>query len=1069
MDKPIKIPASARAQIIGRGGQNIKAIEGATGARIQVPRANPNETEDDEIEIMVTGNTVNIAMAHQRISEKIGERPNNAAVSLSDIPHEFIYFLGGPNSSGFEELQKAHGVEITLPEFKPVYPETSMPEEGEDGPVFYKGQHCDCIRLSGPRTGVQTAREAIERKVAALQNSLLLQLDQGLERNMVQYLFENNLRMADFWNETQCVMIVPEAETDTSIRIVGPSADAIQNALDLCEERSAEFVKTGKIDTKIFGGGECCWNLARYLREVGEIERLEKQHSVRLVTPMTLEGATNWDILASQHRNMTETRREASQIANAFPGYRMKTIGMNSFFHNHIKQYFAPELHSNYGVRAVVPSLKEPGVDVLLVYEGPQSDGQFQVPRATSKPSKEEARVQAKQFKTALEQAEKHLMEFLSKQGDVSETSVKVPRKYHDKLRKFLKEEQNKERGKETPVVRAWGASTKQDPDTVNLSGPTKSLNATITKIEAFVQREQEFDKERDYTDSCDFPQKFASHLVGRGGQNISQLREKHDVEIQVKEGKVEFKGPKVKVDAAKREINALAKQLEDETTHIIKVDPKYHSNIIGRDGASVRKVESLHKVRVIFPHTRPDSLSDQDSDSGKTRRPQKADEVIIRGGRKGADEARSDILELVNYLRDTGHEDVVTVKQKHISKLIGAGGKAMDEVRQDTGARIDIPDPKKSQADLEDEVEISIKGTKEAVQAAKKTLLQKKAILEDVVIRTVCVNPKYHRGLIGSGGNNIAKIILEAGGPKERHEHSRMVRIPNEGDTNADNITVQGPQAVVDKIVSAIETIVAQRESELTDSIDVPVDKHSGLIGRGGEKKRQMETQFKVSINVPRQGDGRTDVRITGEPENVEKAKAHIESIIQQQQGETIQVPRKMHHSISNNGRFFRDVRSQYKVQIDHAGHKIPAKPTATESQSTAPLVTDDGSDDAIPHRWTITKASTEEGNIPWVLRGSPENVVEVKALIEKQLAKTKTVDTRGTLDLEDTSVYRFIIGTGGRTIENIRNESGCDIQVPRKDSDKGITIVGSGDGVEKAKDLILGAIRDGKTSRRE
>ena len=35
------------------------------------------------------------------------------------------------------------------------------------------------------------------------------------------------------------------------------------------------------------------------------------------------------------------------------------------------------------------------------------------------------------------------------------------------------------------------------------------------------------------------------------------------------------------------------------------------------------------------------------------------------------------------------------------------------------------------------------------------------------------------------------------------------------------------------------------------------------------------METKFTVSIDVPRQGDGKTGVKVTGRPENVEKAKA--------------------------------------------------------------------------------------------------------------------------------------------------------------------------------------------------
>ena len=1065
MDLKEPIPAGSRALLIGRGGQNIKAIQEATGARIQVPRPSDNETEDDTIDVTVTGNTVSIAQACRMIRDKIGERSSKSVTPVKDIPSVFYHFIAGPNNVNVESLQKAHDVEITVPEYDSVCPTGSLPEKGNERTIFYApSAGSTFITISGQRPGIQAARDAIENHASELHSQLQVQQDQGLERNLVQYLFETSLSMPAFYAETGCVLMFPEDEADAAIRIVGPDNLAIQSALNLCEERSTDL-HSGKVDMRTFGGDQCCWNVARYLRDCGELSRLETDHNVRFVTPMTLQGATAWDIYAKEHKRLTDARREASQIANAFPGARMRNIVVNDFFYHHIRQYLKPEVKLKYGVKTVIPTPKEKkqGTDVLLVYEGlPDEDGPFRIPRATSKPPASEL----PKFKKALDEAENHIQAFVKSQGIISTIPVDVPPEYQEKLRNFIKKEQDVNRSRDMATVRASNSGK-----TVKFSGPKDSVEGLVAKVHEFIMQEERYDRERDFKLSFDFPQKFANHLIGKGGQNIASLREKFDVDIQVKEGTIDVKGPQAKAEKARSYMQSFARELADETTHVFKVDPKYHASIIGAQGSKIRRLETNYKVHINFTHTKREMSPDQENESGATkpRKSQKADEVIVRGPKKGADAARDEILSLLNYLQETGHQATVTVKRKQLGSLIGSRGKVLDDIRQTTSARIEVQDVAKEKGSGDEDVEIHIQGTQESVQAAKKAILEKKAIFDSMIVENIEVDRKHHRALIGTNGNTIRDIIIKAGGPESRQESARLVRFPQQA--SYDNvIKVEGRQPVVEKIVAAIKEIVAERETQVTDSVDVPMEKHRGLIGRGGDKKRDMETQFKVTINIPRQGDGRTDVKITGQPADVEKAKAHIEALVKEQQGETFQVPRKLHHTISNNGRFFRDVRSKYNVNIDHAGQKVPPKPTATASQTDAPLITDqDKGDDGTAHRWTVTKASTQEGEIPWNLRGAPENVVKVKELLLKEMEKAKTLDTKGTLDMGDTSCYRYVIGAGGKTIEFIRQETGCDIQVPRSDEDKGISIFGSADGVEKAKELILTSVREGKASRRE
>lgn len=314
---------------------------------------------------------------------------------------------------------------------------------------------------------------------------------------------------------------------------------------------------------------------------------------------------------------------------------------------------------------------------------------------------------------------------------------------------------------------------------------------------------------------------------------------------------------------------------------------------------------------------------------------------------------------------------------------------------------------------------------------------------------------------------------MVKAGGSDDRRELARTIQFPKQ-EADGNSIKIEGRTDVVQKIIERIREIVAERESQVTEVVDVPVDNHRSLIGRGGDTKRQMETKFTVSIDVPRQGDGKTGVKITGRPENVEKAKEHIQSIIKQQQGETIQVPRSLHHTISNGGQFFRTLRNQHQVTVDHAGQPLPAKPDASsvrEAGGALPLITDDDDTTAEAHSWKVVKNDGgEEGDFPWVLRGSAENVAKAKEAIAKAIEQAQKSDATGYLVLPDPKTYRHVIGPNGSKVNAIRKQSNCKIQVPRDQArDEAIEIVGTEAGVEQAKDLILAAVREGISKSRE
>lgn len=308
------------------------------------------------------------------------------------------------------------------------------------------------------------------------------------------------------------------------------------------------------------------------------------------------------------------------------------------------------------------------------------------------------------------------------------------------------------------------------------------------------------------------------------------------------------------------------------------------------------------------------------------------------------------------------------------------------------------------------------------------------------------------------------------------------MVRFPRAEDAEGSTIRIEGPGDVVDKIIAQINDMVNTRDSYTTESLQVPSEKHRLLIGRGGEIRRNLESQFNISLDIPKQtvtGAARENVKITGQPDDIAKAKAHIASITKDQEAATIAVPLKYHHTVSDNGQLFRRLRNDHKVTVDHAGKRPPPKPAAPTpkrnapaSSAALPLITDDSADSADSHSFDMHAlyADAPDGDIPWVLSGPSTSELEAaRKKIETAVAEAGKSDTAGFLILGDPRLYRLVVGPGGAEINRIRKATGTRINVPGGrgkggsggDGGEAIEILGGREGVEMARDEILKTVR--------
>lgn len=318
--------------------------------------------------------------------------------------------------------------------------------------------------------------------------------------------------------------------------------------------------------------------------------------------------------------------------------------------------------------------------------------------------------------------------------------------------------------------------------------------------------------------------------------------------------------------------------------------------------------------------------------------------------------------------------------------------------------------------------------------------------------------------------------MVVTAGGDPE--ERNRLVRFPGV-DSQETGIRLNGPRDVVERLAAAMEAFAIRRDMQVTDTIDVAPERHGALIGSGGAVRKEIESKFEVTMNIPDRnvtGPARSAVKVSGLPENVQKAKAHIAEMTKGPESETVQVPIGLHHVLfdAHNRRL-----QGMRVRLDHAGQARPARPKANiarangASSASMPLITDDSGESAAAdvrsqHSWAVQgPISTGDEMIPWVLKAQEAaRVAEARQLLLEAIAQEQS-KAQGHLVLPDPSQHQYVIGPGGATINAIRDETGCSIDVPKKGGNSDVIVIrGPSAGVEQAKDAILEAVLRG-TSR--
>ena len=286
-----------------------------------------------------------------------------------------------------------------------------------------------------------------------------------------------------------------------------------------------------------------------------------------------------------------------------------------------------------------------------------------------------------------------------------------------------------------------------------------------------------------------------------------------------------------------------------------------------------MRRLQERYSVRIHFPRREDEEERNSMPDEEK---PRNADEIVVRGPSRGVKSAVDELKALLEYRIQHSHTAEIEILARGRQRLLRNSGGIIPNLRQEPGyIRIDVPPRSESETD-DSVLVIRVEGTEPFVKKAVKEIGSLRDEVKGETTRTLTIDQKHHKGLIGPGGRSIQKLIIEAGGPEDRSAQARIVRFPRQGD-DSDRIVLTGPPSVIDTIAEKFLEF-ASRE---TVEVDIPTEKLSWIIGTGGRKRMELESEFDVTIYVPQGNRGapkRTEkVKIAGKPEQNEKAKKAI------------------------------------------------------------------------------------------------------------------------------------------------------------------------------------------------
>jgi len=552
----------------------------------------------------------------------------------------------------------------------------------------------------------------------------------------------------------------------------------------------------------------------------------------------------------------------------------------------------------------------------------------------------------------------------------------------------------------------------------IRIEGNKDGVMQAQAELEGMVTKMQN-EKEKDLM----IENRFHRQLIGPKGENIQKIRDDFASvqisfpELGSKSDIVKLRGPKQDVDKCATLLTKMHKELHEANYQVkVPIFKQFHKYIIGKGGATIKKIRQDTDTKVDLPESGSDS-----------------DMITITGKKANVEKAQKQIQQIQSEQADVVSDDVKIPAKIH-NTIIGAGGKLIQSIMDECGGvHIKFPEAN-SGSD-----KVTIRGPKEDVEKAKQLLvgLSNEKQLSSCTAE-VRAKPEHHKFLIGRQGANIQSV---------RDKTGARIIFPSEKDSDREAITILGTKEAVAQAKKELEARVKDLDNVIEDTMTVDPQHHRFFVNRRGEVLRNIGEEFGgVVISFPRPGVTSDKVTLKGAKDCVAGARKRIEELVVDLECQVVLecVIEQHHHRtvMGPRGSNVQKICKDYDVQI-----KIPER--KVNNNDFAAIPTDDVNGTAAEPAEAAPVASDDVTNECDIIRitGKKEKC-EAAAQALKELVPIA-------LEVEVPFEYhRYIIGQNGSGVRKLMNAHDVMIKVPSSDQKSSVIVLtGTADNVASAK----------------
>ncbi|XP_005174824.1 vigilin [Musca domestica] len=1034
--RSITIPKEHHRVILGKAGKRLREIEQATATKITIP----NQNDDSDI-ITIAGTKEDIEKAEQEIRQLSAEQYKKSSDRIS-VPKIYHPFIVGPYNENLNKIIEETGAKVNVP------PQSVQKDE---------------IVIMGEKDAVAAAKakvEAIYKEMEKKCSTVSVEVAKAQHRYVIG---PKGSTIAEILQLTGVSVEMPPLDSPLeTITLRGPQV-ALGHALTVVYEK-ANSVKSVEIDAPHwihkYVIGRKGVNMKQLEEDCPNVNVNCLEDKIKLEgDPENVDKAASYlnDIVSNYQQNYTFV------VMRVNPAYYKHIIGKAGANVNRLKD----ELNVNINIE------ERDGENNIRI-EGPK-DGvkkaQLELQEKIDKLENEKSKdviidrrlhrqiigAKGEKIREVKDRYKNVMILIPTPQENTDIVKLRGPKeevdKCHKDLMKLVKEIQESSHFEEVPIFKQFhkfiigkgGANIKKIRDETQTKidlpaeGDTNEVIVITGKKENVLEAKERIQKIQNeladiVTEEVQISPKYYNSIIGTGGKLISSIMEEcGGVSIKFptsesKSDKVTIRGPKDDVLKAKSQLLELAneRQLASFTAEV-RAKQQHHKFLIGKNGASIRKIRDATNARIIFPG--PD-----DADK---------EVITIIGKEENVKQAKEQLEAIIKDI-DLVTEGEIAVDPKYHKHFVAKRGEILHRITEECGGvMISFPRPGV------DSDKVTLKGAKDCIEAAKQRISEIVADLEAQVTIEVVIPQRLHRTIMGPRGFKVQQVTTE---------HDVQIKFPDrdatepvEGLENGTNGSLDGVatdepvrQCDIIRITGHIDKCNAAKQAlidlvPVVEELTVPYDLHRTIIGPKGANVREFMSTYDVHIELP-PSEAKSDiVKVSGTPAHVAEAKKALDKMIEEYEAD----------------RADRELRSyQLQIDVDPEYHsKLIGKRGAVINK----LRKDHDVNISLPKRGDPNQSTITISGYQAKAEAARDAIMEIVGEMQNLHREVIEIDTR---------IHSHIIGQRGRTIRKLIEDYKVDIKFPSPEEAKAnpdaVTIIGKEEDVENAKEAILNMAED-------